>query len=145
MKANPSILEVYGSRKMAALLLLGFSSGLPLYLTGKDPLQAWLTAKGVSLGAISAFSIVAVPYSFKFLWSPVLDRFVPPFLGRRRGWLLITQILILVMLVVMATQDVSHLKELTTVSIDVCKDAGWQKGFCEISQNFKALSNILTT
>jgi MFS transporter, PAT family, beta-lactamase induction signal transducer AmpG len=140
MKANPSILEVYGSRKMAAMLLLGFSSGLPLYLTGKDPLQAWLTAKGVSLGAISAFSIVAVPYSFKFLWSPVLDRFVPPFLGRRRGWLLITQILILVMLVVMATQDVSHLKELTTVSVDICKDAGWQKGFCEISQNFKALS-----
>lgn len=139
MKANPSILQVFGSRKMAALLLLGFSSGLPLYLTGKDPLQAWLTAKGVSLGAISAFSIVAAPYSFKFLWSAVLDRFIPPFLGRRRGWLLITQILILVMLVVMAMQDVSHLKEVTTISTDICTNSGWTKGFCEFGQNFQAL------
>ncbi len=108
MKANPSFTEVYGSRKMVALLLLGFSSGLPLYLAGKVPLQAWLTREGVSLSAIAAFSLVGLPYSLKFLWSPLLDRYVPPFLGRRRGWLLITQIALLLGLLAMATQKPSQ-------------------------------------
>lgn len=76
---------------MMALLLLGFASGLPLFLTSRT-LQAWMTVEGVDLGAIGLFSLVALPYSLKFLWSPLLDRFVPPFLGRRRGWLVITQI-----------------------------------------------------
>ena len=63
----PSLLKVFQSRKMIALLLLGFSSGLPFYLTSKDPLQAWLTKEGVDLKVIAAFSIAAVPYSLKFL------------------------------------------------------------------------------
>ncbi|RUT04711.1 integral membrane signal transducer protein [Dulcicalothrix desertica PCC 7102] len=108
MKENPSILQVFVSRKMAALLLLGFSSGLPLYLTGKDPLQAWLSQEGVGLGAIAAFSLVSLPYSLKFLWAPILDRFVPPFLGRRRGWLLITQVALLLGILAMATQKPSQ-------------------------------------
>ncbi len=91
MKTLNSILQVFQSRKMAALLFLGFASGLPLLLTSKA-LQAWLTAEQVDLGAIGLLSLVGLPYSLKFLWSPFLDRFIPPFLGRRRGWLIITQV-----------------------------------------------------
>lgn len=87
----PSFLTVFESRKMLALLLLGFASGLPLLLTSQT-LQAWMTVAGVDLGTIGWFSLVALPYSLKFLWSPVIDRYVPPGLGRRRGWLVLTQV-----------------------------------------------------
>ncbi len=108
MNGKRSLLEVFGSRKMAALLFLGFSSGLPLYLTSKTPLQAWLTKEHVSLSTIAAFSLVGLPYSLKFLWSPLLDRFVPPFLGRRRGWLVITQVAVLLAIAAMAFQKPSE-------------------------------------
>ncbi len=107
MKGKRSLLEVFSSSKMAALLFLGFSSGLPLYLTGQT-LQAWLTKENLSLTAIGAFSLVKLPYSFKFLWSPLLDRFVPPFLGRRRGWLVITQVALLLGIAAMALQQPSQ-------------------------------------
>src|SRR5438067_13879083 len=83
--------EVFRSRRMAAILLLGFTSGLPLYLTSRT-LQAWMTVAGVNLTAIGLFSLVSLPYSLKFLWSPLIDRFALPFLGRRKGWLFVTQI-----------------------------------------------------
>src|SRR5438093_11535253 len=83
--------EVFRSRKMAAILLLGFSSGLPLYLTSRT-LQAWMTMAGVNLTSIGLFSLVSLPYSLKFLWSPMIDRFSLPMLGRRKGWLFVTQI-----------------------------------------------------
>jgi len=89
---------------MMALLLLGFASGLPLFLTSRT-LQAWMTVEGVDLGAIGLFSLVALPYSLKFLWSPLLDRFVPPGLGRRRGWLVITQIFLVVAIATMSLQS----------------------------------------
>src|SRR5262245_43839353 len=89
---------------MAALLFLGFASGLPLLLTGRV-LQAWMTVEKVNLATIGVFSLVALPYSLKFLWAPVLDRYIPPFLGRRRGWLLITQILLLFAIGAMALRD----------------------------------------
>lgn len=108
MNGRRSLLEVFGSRKMVALLFLGFSSGLPLYLTSKIPLQAWLTKENVSLSTIGAFSLVGLPYSLKFLWSPLLDRFVPPFLGRRRGWLVITQVAIFLAIAAMAFQKPSE-------------------------------------
>src|SRR6267378_3404496 len=85
------MLEVFRSRKMAALLLLGFSSGLPFYLSSRT-LQAWMTVEGVNLTAIGFFSLVGLPYSLKFLWSPMIDRFSFPFLGRRKGWLFATQV-----------------------------------------------------
>jgi PAT family beta-lactamase induction signal transducer AmpG len=107
MKGRRSLLELFGSRKMAVLLFLGFSSGLPFYLTSKTPLQAWLTKENVSLSAIGAFSLVGLPYSLKFLWSPFLDRFIPPFLGRRRGWLVITQVALLLAIAAMAFQKPS--------------------------------------
>lgn len=79
------------SGRMLVALLMGFACGLPLLLT-LSVLQAWMTEEGVDLGAIGLMSLVGIPYTVKFLWSPLLDRFVPPFLGRRRGWLLISQL-----------------------------------------------------
>ena len=84
-------LEVFRSRRMAVLFVLGFSSGLPLYLTGST-LQAWLTSEHVPLERIAAFSVVGLAYTFKFAWAPLLDRYAWPFLGRRRGWVLVTQL-----------------------------------------------------
>jgi MFS transporter, PAT family, beta-lactamase induction signal transducer AmpG len=75
---------------MLVALLMGFACGLPLLLT-LSVLQAWMTEAGVDLTVIGAMSLVGLPYTIKFLWAPVLDRFVPPFLGRRRGWLLAAQ------------------------------------------------------
>jgi PAT family beta-lactamase induction signal transducer AmpG len=101
---NP--LKVFGQPKMLALLFLGFSSGLPLYLTGTGKtIQAWMTTAHVSLSTIGWFSLAGLPYSLKFLWAPALDRYVPPFLGRRRGWLVITQIALLLAIGAMAFHD----------------------------------------
>ena len=77
--------------RVLAMLPLGFASGLPLALSG-GTLQAWLTVAGVDIRAIGAFSLVGLPYSTKFLWAPLLDRFSPPILGRRRGWILLFQL-----------------------------------------------------
>jgi PAT family beta-lactamase induction signal transducer AmpG len=104
VKVTQNLLEVFEKKKMAALLLLGFASGLPLFLTSKT-LQAWMTIEKVDLTSIGLFSLVALPYSLKFLWSPLLDRFVPPFLGRRRGWLLITQIALTLAIGAMSLQN----------------------------------------
>jgi MFS transporter, PAT family, beta-lactamase induction signal transducer AmpG len=71
--------------------VLGFASGLPLALTGQA-MQAWLSVSGVDLATIGFLSLVGLPYTFKFLWAPLMDRFEPPGLGRRRGWLVLTQL-----------------------------------------------------
>jgi PAT family beta-lactamase induction signal transducer AmpG len=79
------------SRRMLVALLMGFSCGLPLLLT-LGVLQAWMKEEGVDLTWVGMITLVQSPYSWKFLWSPLLDRFTPPLLGRRRGWLLISQV-----------------------------------------------------
>ena len=86
---------------MAVMVLLGFSSGLPRPLTW-GTLQAWLTTDGLDLKTIGIFSIVGLPYVLKFLWSPLMDRFVPPWLGRRRGWIISVQFLLIIGIVLMA-------------------------------------------
>lgn len=85
-------------KRMLVALLMGFSSGLPLLLTS-TLLQAWLTRRGYPLGLIGLVALVGLPYSFKFLWAPVLDRYELGPLGRRRGWLLLTQILLVAAIV----------------------------------------------
>lgn len=80
-------------KKIVIVGLMGFSSGLPLALTG-GTLQAWMAESGIDIRTIGLFSGVALPYSLKFLWSPIMDRFKLPFLGRRRGWILLTQFLL---------------------------------------------------
>lgn len=115
MKPSSSPLQVFRSRKMVALLWLGFASGLPLYLTSKT-LQAWMTVEGIQLSAIGLFSLVGLPYSLKFLWSPLLDRFVPPFLGRRRGWLVIMQIGLVIAIAAMALQNPKQSLQLLAIN-----------------------------
>jgi PAT family beta-lactamase induction signal transducer AmpG len=99
-----SYVEVFRSRRLAVILALGFSSGLPLALTG-GTLQAWMTVEGVDLSTIGAFTLVGIPYIWKFLWAPAMDRFVPPFLGRRRGWLVLTQLALVLGIAAMAFQS----------------------------------------
>jgi MFS transporter, PAT family, beta-lactamase induction signal transducer AmpG len=115
MKEIQTYLKVFESRKMAALLFLGFASGLPLFLTSRT-LQAWMTTEGVDLKSIGLFSLVALPYSLKFLWSPLLDRYIPPFLGRRRGWLLIAQILLTLAIAAMAWQQPQQSLQLLAIN-----------------------------
>ncbi len=97
MAAAPALWRTYGqvfaSRRIAAMLLLGFSSGLPLALTA-GALQAWLTVEGISIRTIGYFALVGLPYTFKFVWAPLLDRFEPRWLGRRRAWILAFQLLL---------------------------------------------------
>src|ERR1700732_3991931 len=90
--------------RIFAVLLLSFSSGLPLALTGST-LQAWFTQSGVNLVTIGALTLVGIPYVWKFMWAPVMDRFVPPWWGRRRGWISITQIGLCAALFVLANMN----------------------------------------
>lgn len=92
--------DVRGAR-MGVMALAGFASGLPLALSG-GTLQAWLASVQVDIRTIGLFSLVGIPYVFKFLWAPLLDRFVPPWLGRRRGWMLATQVAIALIVATMA-------------------------------------------
>lgn len=89
--ANQPLYKKIFSLNMLTMLLQGFSSGLPLLLTG-SVLQAWLTESDVDLTSIGLFGLVGLPYAWKFLWSPLLDRFKIPFLSRRRGWIFVFQL-----------------------------------------------------
>src|SRR4051812_26837894 len=77
--------------RLIAVTVLGFASGLPLALTGQA-MQAWLSIQGIDVATIGFLSLVGLPYTFKFLWAPLMDRFELPWLGRRRGWLVLTQL-----------------------------------------------------
>ncbi|RKH63675.1 AmpG family muropeptide MFS transporter [Corallococcus aberystwythensis] len=90
---NSSLLTVLKSRRIWLLMAVGFASGLPLWLTGVT-LSAWMKNEGVNLKTIGIFSLVSLPYTFKVLWAPLMDRYTLPFLGRRRGWMLLTQVLL---------------------------------------------------
>jgi len=89
---------------MLVCIFLGFTSGLPLYVL-IQLVPAWLRSSEVDLATIGLFSLVSLPYTWKFVWSPLMDRFRPPFLGRRRGWALITQVALLVSIGVMGSFD----------------------------------------
>ncbi len=97
-------LRVYLDKRMAVMLLLGFVSGLPFLLVSST-LSLWLKDAGISLAAIGLFSVVKAPYSFKWLFSPLIDQYRLPLfnrLGRRRGWALFLQILLIAALVAMS-------------------------------------------
>src|SRR5499433_2860553 len=79
---------------MLICVFIGFSSGLPLYVL-LTLVPGWLRSEQVDLKAIGLFTLIQVPYAWKFLWSPLLDRYALPMLGRRRGWMLVTQLLLL--------------------------------------------------
>jgi PAT family beta-lactamase induction signal transducer AmpG len=96
--------EILFTRKMLICIFLGFTSGLPLYVL-IQLVPAWLRSSDIDLATIGLFSLVSLPYTWKFIWSPVMDRFRPPFLGRRRGWALITQVALLLSIGIMGHFD----------------------------------------
>ena len=88
------------AKALLVCVFLGFSSGLPLFIL-YNLLSAWLKSEGVDLKAIGLFALVGIPYTWKFLWSPAMDRFQLPFLGRRRGWMVATQIAVMCAVILM--------------------------------------------
>jgi PAT family beta-lactamase induction signal transducer AmpG len=102
------------NRRIGSMLFFGFSSGLPLALTA-GTLQAWLAVAGVDIRAIGLFALVGVPYTLKFLWAPLMDRFSMPFLGRRRGWILAAQVALLIFIIIMAAGSPSSSPSLFAV------------------------------
>lgn len=101
---RPSIWKILTTKRMLIALLMGFYSGLPLLLTSRT-LQAWMTEAQVDLKTIGLFALVGNPYALKFLWAPIFDRYVPLALGRRKGWILITQIGLALSILGMAFTD----------------------------------------
>lgn len=97
-------IETYGNRRMLLLLMMAFSSGLPLALTA-GTLQAWMTTVNVDLSTIGIFTAVGLPYTLKFVWAPVMDRFVPPVFGRRRGWMILTQLGLIAFILLLGSSD----------------------------------------
>lgn len=109
------------ARRLWVALLMGFASGLPLLALGST-LQARLVDAGVDLATVGAVSLVGLPYTWKFLWSPTLDRWVPPLLGRRRGWLAATQAVLALAFVALAVADP--------------RSAGWSVGLAALAAAF---------
>jgi PAT family beta-lactamase induction signal transducer AmpG len=97
----PAAQRAAAFHRLVVVTLLGFASGLPLALTGQA-MQAWLSMEGLDVATIGFLSLVGLPYTFKFLWAPLMDRFDLPRLGRRRGWLVATQLLLAAVLMLMA-------------------------------------------
>ena len=95
---------IFASRRMAVVFLLGFSSGLPLALSGATA-QQWLFDEHINVKTITTFASIGLPYTFKPLWAPLVDRYALPFLGRRRGWLLVLQLLLVAAICVMSQLD----------------------------------------
>lgn len=105
---NPrSLIRVLFSVRIWAAFLMGFACGVPLLLTG-SVLQAWMTQEQVDLKVIGLFALVGLPYTLKFLWAPLLDRFTFPLFGRRRGWLLLFQVLLAVAIVGLGFTEPAH-------------------------------------
>jgi PAT family beta-lactamase induction signal transducer AmpG len=119
-------LRIFQQPKSAILLILGFASGLPLALTS-GTLQAWMTVENIDLKTIGFFSLVGQAYVFKFLWSPVMDRYTPPFLGRRRGWLLTTQVLLLAIAAMGFLEPATQLRWMAALAVVIA--------FCSASQD----------
>jgi PAT family beta-lactamase induction signal transducer AmpG len=90
-----SIIKIFLSRRMIVAFIMGYASGLPLDIT-RTVLKAWMADDGVDLSIIGLFTLVGLPYAIKFIWAPLVDRFTFNLLGRRRGWLLLFQILLII-------------------------------------------------
>src|SRR5436189_6274045 len=92
--------------RLLTILMLGFASGLPLALTGAT-LQAWFTEAHINLMTIGALSLLGIPYTLKFLWAPLMDHYGFKRLGKRKGWILLTQLFLVFALLVIANMQPS--------------------------------------
>ncbi len=105
-------------KKMLIATLLGISSGLPLYVLYQT-IPAWLRDSGIDLSAIGLFQLIGIPYTLKFLWAPFLDRFSFPILGKRRGWMFLTQVLLIISIAFMGAfnpnKDITIIVLLTVI------------------------------
>ncbi|MFL9709526.1 AmpG family muropeptide MFS transporter [Methylobacillus sp. Pita1] len=97
-------LKAVVSGRMLVALMMGFASGLPLLLTGST-MQAWLKESGVDLAMIGAAAMIGLPYTLKFLWAPLFDRYTIPLFGRRRGWLALSQLALVLALLALSMSD----------------------------------------
>jgi len=98
--------DILFNRKMLTCVFLGFTSGMPLYVL-ISLVPAWLRSNDVDLATIGLFALIGLPYTWKFVWSPLMDRYKLPFLGRRRGWALLTQLVLLLAIGVLGQFDPS--------------------------------------
>ena len=96
--------EAILNKRMLICITTGFSSGLPLYLLIQF-VPAWLRSADIDLSTIGLINLVLFPYTWKFLWAPVMDRFVLPFFGRRRGWMFVTQIMLITLMSALSLFD----------------------------------------
>ncbi len=103
------------SKRMLIALIMGFAAGLPLYLT-TSVLQAWMTKSGIGLGTIGLFALVGLPYTLKFIWAPLMDRYIPSAFGRRRGWLLIWQVFLTGAICLLAFSDPKNMLLFTAIA-----------------------------
>jgi MFS transporter, PAT family, beta-lactamase induction signal transducer AmpG len=109
--------QVLFTRRMLICVFTGFSSGLPLYVL-LTLVPGWLRSEGVQLTAIGLFTLIQFPYTWKFLWSPLLDRFSVPWLGRRRGWMFITQCTLLLAIGLIGTfSPATDLRSIATLAV----------------------------
>lgn len=102
------------NRRMAICIFTGFASGLPLYLL-LNLVPAWLKTEGVNIKTIGLFALIQFPYTWKFVWAPLLDRYVVPLLGRRRGWMLLTQVFLLLLIAMLG--GFSPQTEMSTIAL----------------------------
>jgi len=104
---NTSMKEAVFNRRMFICIFNGLTAGMPIYFLAQL-IPAWLRAENVDLKTIGFFGLVMLPYAFKYAWAPLLDRYIPPFLGRRRGWMMIAQIALFICMISMAFLNPSH-------------------------------------
>src|SRR5438876_10857920 len=106
--AAMAALSVYGRARVLVVLLLGFSAGLPLALSA-ETLRVWMADRGVDVGTIGLVSLASLPYTIKFLWAPIVDALPVPWLsarlGRRRGWLVASQLALMATIAFLGTRD----------------------------------------
>lgn len=127
MNKSMSLKEALFNKKILICIFNGFTAGLPLYFLAQL-IPAWLRNEGVDLKTIGFFGLVLIPFSFKYAWAPLLDRYTPPFLGRRRGWMIISQILLLFFMVYQAFLD-------PKTSINLIMYSGLAIGFFSATQD----------
>ena len=101
---SSGLIHAVFSRRMLICIFNGLSAGMPLFFI-YHLIPAWLRTEHIDLKTIGLFSLVGIPYTWKFVWSPIMDRYVPPFLGRRRGWMIITQVLLLLSMATLGLFD----------------------------------------